>query len=155
MATHHASKPLIGINTDYRSANKARPAYSVVCAGYFNCIIHAGGIPVVVPPLIDEEDTARVLDSLHGFVLVGGPDLDPNNDGFMRHPSVRVMESRREDFDRHLMRQIADRRMPVFGIGVGMQLINVSQGGNLFFHIPEDVPHSLPHKDQLDVNHRH
>lgn len=149
------NKPLIGINTDYRAANKDRPAYSVVCAGYFNCIINAGAIPVILPPLTNDEDISRVLDSLSGFVLIGGPDLDPNRDGFMRHPSVRIMESRREDLDRMLMRQIADRRMPVYGIGVGMQLINISQGGSLFYHIPEDVPRALPHKDQLDASHRH
>ena len=149
------SKPLIGINTDYRSASKDRPAYSVVCGGYFDSIREAGGIPVIVPPLTDEEDIAAVLDTLQGFVLVGGPDLDSHRDGFMRHPSGRPMESRREDFDRMLMHEISERRMPVFGIGVGLQLINVSQGGNLFLHIPEDVPRALPHKDQLDTNHRH
>ncbi len=45
--------------------------------------------------------------------------------------------------------------MPVFAIGVGMQLLNVSQGGNLFLHIPEDMPKALPHKDPLDPAHRH
>ena len=50
---------------------------------------------------------------------------------------------------------IAKRRMPVFGIGVGMQLLNVSQGGTLLLHIPEDLPKALPHKDPLDPAHRH
>ena len=45
--------------------------------------------------------------------------------------------------------------MPVFGIGAGMQLLNVSQGGNLMLHIPEDMPSALPHKDPLDPDHRH
>jgi putative glutamine amidotransferase len=45
--------------------------------------------------------------------------------------------------------------MPVLGIGVGMQLLNVSQGGNLFLHIPEDLPRALPHQDSLDPAHRH
>ena len=45
--------------------------------------------------------------------------------------------------------------MPVFGIGAGLQLLNVSQGGNLFLHIPEDIPSALPHKDPLDPAHRH
>ncbi|MCA9270413.1 MAG: gamma-glutamyl-gamma-aminobutyrate hydrolase family protein, partial [Planctomycetales bacterium] len=76
-------------------------------------------------------------------------------DGWMRHPSCRMMEERRETFDRMLMRQIAERRMPVFGIGVGMQLINVSQGGNLHLHIPEDLPTAIPHKDLHDPGHRH
>jgi putative glutamine amidotransferase len=37
--------------------------------------------------------------------------------------------------------------MPVFGIGVGMQLINITLGGNLYLHIPDDIPNALPHKD--------
>jgi len=65
------------------------------------------------------------------------------------------MEPRREAFDRMLMRLVAERRMPVFAIGVGMQLLNVSQGGNLFLHIPEDLPEAIPHKDTQDPQHRH
>ena len=148
-------RPLIGLNADFRSARKDSPAISYLCAGYYDCISIAGGIPVIVPPLEDEGDLAAILDQLHGFVLVGGQDLDPRRDGFMLHPSVRVLETRRETFDRMLIRLIAERRMPVFGIGVGMQLLNVSQGGNLFLHLPEDLPSSIPHKDPQDPAHRH
>jgi putative glutamine amidotransferase len=73
----------------------------------------------------------------------------------MLHPTVRPMDRRREAFDRKLMQLIADRRMPVFGIGVGMQLINVTMGGNLFLHIPEDLPTAIPHRDPQDPGHRH
>lgn len=149
------SKPIIGINTDYRNATADRPAYSIISAGYYDAIIKAGGIPVLLPPLPDEADVACMLDKLDGFVLVGGPDLDPRRDGWMDHPSCRKLDPRREIFDRMLMSQIAERRMPVFGIGVGMQLLNVSQGGNLFLHIPEDLPHAIPHKDLHDPGHRH
>ena len=148
-------RPFIGLNTDYRSGKKDAPALSYVCAGYFDCILEAGGIPVIVPPMDDEAALECVLEQLHGVVLVGGHDLDPRRDGFMLHPSVRVLDPRREEFDRMLMRQIAERRMPVFGIGCGMQLLNVSQGGNLFLHIPEDVPTAIPHKDLHDPAHRH
>ena len=149
------SKPLIGINTDFRGATHDRPAYSIIGAGYFDAIIKADAIPVILPPLASEDDVSSVLDKLDGFVLVGGPDLDPRRDGWMRHPSCRLMEDRRETFDRMLMRQIAERRLPVFGIGVGMQLINVSQGGALHLHIPEDLPTAIPHKDPQDAGHRH
>lgn len=148
-------KPLIGLNTDYRSAKKDSPALSFIMAGYFDAIHKAGGIPVVIPPLPEERDLEALLDHLQGVVLVGGSDLDPRRDGFMLHPSVRPMEHRREIFDRMLMRLIAERRMPVFGIGVGMQLLNVSQGGNLFLHIPEDLPSAVPHKELQDTSHRH
>ena len=43
----------------------------------------------------------------------------------------------------------------MFGIGLGMQLLNVSQGGNLLLHIPEDLPRAIPHQDTMDSSHRH
>lgn len=148
-------KPLIGLNADYRSAKKDSPAFSYLCAGYYDSIAATGGIPVIVPPLENADDLNRVLDTLQGFVLVGGADLDPRRDGFMLHPTIRLMEARREAFDRMLVREIAERRLPVFGIGVGMQLLNLSQGGNLFLHISEDLPEAIPHKDPQDPAHRH
>lgn len=149
------SKPMIGINSDYRRANGSQPAFSAITAGYYDCIQAAGGIPVVVPPIKDEMDLAALLDRLDGFVLIGGADLDPRRDGFMLHPLVRLLDSRRETFDRALMRLIAARKLPVFGIGVGMQLINVVMGGNLYLHIPDDLPDAIPHKDPHDSAHRH
>ncbi len=149
------SKPMIGINADYRAAKKDAPAFSFLSAGYFDAITAVGGIPVVIPPLAEERDLDRILGLLDGVVMVGGADLDPRRDGFMLHPTVRTMDERRELFDRNLMRLVSDRRLPLFGIGVGMQLLNVSQGGNLFLHIPEDMPKALPHKDPIDPAHRH
>ncbi len=148
-------KPVVGLNADYRSAKKDSPAYSFLATGYYDRILAAGGIPVIVPPLESEDDLSEVLDALQGFIMIGGQDLDPRRDGFMLHPSVRSMERRRESFDRRLMRLIAERRMPFFGIGVGMQLLNVSQGGNLYLHLPEDLPEAIPHKDLQDPAHRH
>jgi putative glutamine amidotransferase len=149
------SKPMIGVNSDYRRAHGTQPAFSAITSGYYDCIQAAGGIPVVVPPVKDEMDLAALLDRLDGFVLIGGADLDPRRDGFMLHPLVRLLDSRRESFDRALMRLIAARRMPVFGIGVGMQLMNVVLGGNLYLHIPDDLPEAIPHKDPHDAAHRH
>lgn len=149
------TKPIIGVTADFRPASKQGPAFSYVAAGYYDAIARAGGIPIVVPPLDEQADVDRLLDMVNGMVLVGGADLDPRRDGFMLHPTVRTMAARRESFDRMLVDRIAQRRLPVFGIGVGMQLLNVSQGGNLFLHIPEDVPDALPHKDPLDPAHRH
>jgi len=110
---------------------------------------------VILPPLAEEDDVVRLLDLLDGVVLVGGADLDPRRDGYMPHPSVRPMDARREDFDRMLARHVCHRRMPVLGIGAGMQLLNITEGGTLFLHIPEDVPKAMPHKDPIDTAHRH
>lgn len=149
------SKSLIGINTDYRAARGDAPAFAYVAAGYFDAIFQAGGLPVMLPPYDAQEDLDQLLDRIDGVMLIGGADLDPRRDGWMLHPNVRLQDVRRESSDRMLMRSVADRRMPIFGIGAGMQLLNVSQGGNLLLHLPEDLPQALPHLDPLDPDHRH
>ncbi len=150
-----SAKPVIGINADYRRAQNAQPAFTYIAAGYYDCVAAAGGIPNVLPPSIAEEDLHWFLDRLDGLVLIGGADLDPRRDGFMLHPTVRPMEPRRELFDRALVRIAAEKQLPVFGIGAGMQLLNLSQGGNLYLHIPEDLPDAIPHRDAQDQGHRH
>ncbi len=149
------TRPFIGINADYRRVQGNQPAFSYLASGYYDRIARAGGIPCILPPLEDERLIEPTVDRLDGLVLIGGADLDPRRDGFMLHPTVRPMEKRREVFDRALMSVAAERRLPVFGIGAGMQLINVSQGGNLFLHIAEDVPEAIPHRDAQDAGHRH
>src|SRR3712207_1200013 len=133
------SKSLIGVNSDYRSSKNDQPAFAYVASGYFDAIFQAGGLPVLLPPYDEESDLDLLLDRLDGVMLIGGADLDPRRDGWMLHPNVRLQDARRESSDRRLMRLIAERRMPVLGIGAGMQLINVSQGGNLMLHIPEEI----------------
>ena len=149
------TKPLIGINTDYRNAQHKQPAFAYVAAGYFDAIANAGGIPVLLPPMDDDAGLRQMMDHLDGCLLIGGGDLDPRNDGFMLHPSIKTLDPRREHFDRRLAYEIIERRMPVLAIGAGMQLINVMCGGNLFLHIPEDMPGALPHRDAQDSQHRH
>ncbi len=148
-------KPLIGLNADYRGPKQDTPAYSFVSSEYCDAVQKAGGVPVILPPCDDEADVAAVLERLDGILFVGGADLDPRRDGWMLHPTVKLQDPRRETFDRMLMRVVSEQRLPVLAIGSGMQLLNVSQGGNLLLHIPEDLPTALPHRDPLDPAHRH
>jgi len=149
------SKPIIGMNADYRARRQESPAFTYIQAGYYDAVAKADGIPMILPPVENEDDLGRLLDLVDGMILVGGADVDCRRDGFMLHPSMRLIDSRREDFDRRLVQMIADRKIPVYGVGAGMQLLNVNQGGNLSLHIPEDMPTALPHADSLDPNHRH
>ena len=149
------TKPLIALNADFRPNGKGTASFSFIADGYYDALASAGAIPVILPPLASRDDLNRLLDLVDGVLLVGGADLNPNNDGFMMHPSCRLMDERREDFDRLLARMVSERRMPVMGIGSGMQLLNVQQGGNLMLHVPEDRPLAMPHSDPSDAAHRH
>ena len=149
------SKPIIGINCDFKAADRNKPGFAYLASGYFQSISAAGGIPIVLPPMDDPAMVSNVLDHVDGFLMIGGADLDPRNDGFMLHSSVRPMDPIRETSDRLLVAEIAERRLPLLAIGAGMQLLNVQQGGNLFLHIKEDLPTAVPHLDPHDPNHRH
>ncbi|HEX4590823.1 MAG TPA: gamma-glutamyl-gamma-aminobutyrate hydrolase family protein, partial [Gemmataceae bacterium] len=71
------------------------------------------------------------------------------------HPAVVPMPERREANDRRLIQAAINRRMPILAIGVGMQLLNVTLGGSLFLHLPEENPKALPHFDPSGYPHRH
>ena len=148
-------KPLIGINAEYHTNTRNKSTYSYIPTGYYDSVMKVGAIPVIMPPFSMVSDIEQILDTLDGVIMIGGGDLDPQRDGYMLHPCVKRMEDRRETFDRHLILEVARRKIPFFGIGAGMQLLNVSQGGTLFFHIPEDLPEALPHRDAMDPHHRH
>ena len=84
-------KPLIGLNADYRSSREDSPAFSFLAAGYYSNVMCAGGSPLIIPPLMDESSINDVLDFFDGVILVGGADLDPRNDGFLIHKSMRYL----------------------------------------------------------------
>ncbi len=149
------NRPLIGINSDYRATAKGRVPQTFLHSGYYDCLLAAGAVPVVIPPLTKEVDLSPILDRLDGVLLTGGDDLDPKKMGLAPHPSVTVMNDRRETSDRMLVKLLQQRKMPVLGVGLGMQQLNVVNGGGIYVHLPEDMPRSIPHRDPQGGVHRH
>jgi putative glutamine amidotransferase len=151
----HQTRPLIGINTDYIPAGKLTHAQVRLNAGYFDSVVAAGGLPILLPPLGKEAELNALLDRLDGVVLCGGLDMDPKRSGQPSHAAVQPMAERREESDRLLVRLVIDRQLPVLGIALGMQQLNAACGGSLYLHLPEDLPRALPHKDPTGEPHRH
>jgi putative glutamine amidotransferase len=151
----HPTRPFIGLNADYAPANKVNHAHVRLSAGYLDTVVTAGGLPVIVPPLGKDIDVEAWLDRLDGFILTGGLDMDPRRLGLPPHTSVQPLPERRDESDRQLIRRLLARRLPLLGIGLGMQQLNVACGGNLYLHLPQDMPRALPHRDPTDAAHRH
>src|SRR5947209_1393916 len=149
------TRPFIGINADFIAAGKLTNAHVRLNAGYFDAVLAAGGLPVIIPPLGKDAEFNAVLDRLDGVILSGGLDMDPRRQQMPSHPAVQAMSERREENDRALVRCVLERQMPVLAIGVGMQQLNAQCGGNLYLHLPEDLPRALPHRDPSGGPHRH
>jgi putative glutamine amidotransferase len=148
-------RPLIGINTDFRVSPKTKVTCSLTPSGYYDCLLTANALPVMIFPLIRESELLPILEQLDGVVLTGGDDLDPRKLGMSHHPSVTLISERREIADRLLCKLVQQARIPTLGIGLGMQELNVVSGGGLFVHLPEDMPRSIPHYDPHGGAHRH
>src|SRR5436309_698284 len=119
------TRPIIGMNLDLISATKTMQAHFRLNLGYVDAIVSAGGMPQPMPPFAKEKEIAAFLDRVDGFLLTGGLDLDPRRNGQSMHSAVRLLDPRREESDRILVRQIMERHMPVLGVGLGMQQLNV------------------------------
>jgi len=149
-------KPLIGINGEFRAARKETVPLSWFNTGYYDSVSASGGLPMLIPPLAEDDDLKEYLSLLDGLVVCGcNHDLDPVRLGMEKHPATRVMPIRREDFDRRLCRLAVEMRLPLLAIGSGMQTLNAVCGGTLHQHIPEDVPESLHHRDPVESTLRH
>ena len=151
-----SAKPLIGMNGEFRAARKDTIPLSWFNTGYYASVTAAGGLPMLIPPLADDNDLKQILQRLDGLVLCGcNLDLDPIRLGMEKHPSTRVMPVRREDFDRRLCKLAVEMRIPVLAIGLGMQTLNVVCSGTLIQHIPEEIVKPLHHRDRVESILRH
>lgn len=137
-------KPLIGINVDYEE-EKENPKNLVsykIYTSYVNAVRKAGGIPVLIPPVGDEE-LKQVLTRLDGVVLIGGADYPASYYKEKNHETADEMHNERADFDLRLARMaLADKSKPVLGICAGCQILNIGGGGSLIQDIPSCVKDS-------------
>jgi putative glutamine amidotransferase len=149
------TRPLIGINTDFLPGSREFAAQARLHAGYFDSVLAAGGLPILVPPIAKDVDLDTLLRRLDGFLLCGGLDLDPRRQGQPSHSSIQPMAERRELSDRLLLKRLVARQFPLLAVGLGMQQLNAAFGGSLYLHLPEDLPRAMPHRDMSGGPHRH
>lgn len=148
-------KPVIGITADY---NDNKPAYHMNFA-YVDAVNAAGGIPLILPYRSDVADIPQILPMLDGIIFSGGHDLDPVAWGEEVHPKVTKLDADRERYERTLLAAVEARRVPMLGICLGSQLLNVYRGGSMQQFIPDLPPPAgverIEHRKLSAVDPRH
>ena len=138
------SAPRIGISGTTR--HYAGADRSGVNTAYVRSVVRAGGIPLVLPPLLGDAFASEVVEVLDGLVLSGGEDVDPVHYGQAAHPSVvNNIDPLRDAQEMALYREARARGLPVLAICRGIQLVNVALGGTLWQDLPSDRPGGLGH----------
>lgn len=116
-----------------------------VNAAYVNSVLAAGGVPLILSPLLGPSYAARALDGVDGLLLTGGEDLHPA--WYHAEPSPQLYPPSRERdlFELALFGVARQLELPIFGICRGIQLVNVAMGGTLFQDLPSERPGQVDH----------
>ena len=103
---------------------------------YLTAVRAAGGVPVVLPPVLSEEDAAAALSAVDALILSGGEDVDPARYGEDVLDSTVEVNAPRDTSDFLLAAEALRRGLPILGICRGEQLMNVVLGGTLYQDLP-------------------
>lgn len=147
--------PVVGVTT-YRQISSwwawERDA-AVVPGLYLDAVEAAGGQPLLIPPgkgtAVGSVDRCRgsdgpdrleaVVGAVDGLLLIGGGDIDAGRYG--QHPDTRNAgtDDQRDDLEFGLLEEALRQDVPVLAVCRGIQVLNVSLGGDLVQQLPDQL----------------
>ena len=136
------SRPVIGITTSCGPDPNDKPGNERLYVNrlYADCVLAAGGVPVLLTKQTPVEEALEIVD---GLLIPGGDDIDARHFGQDNHPMVKLEDPERFPYEKALL-DAWPASAPVLGICYGCQAMNLQRGGDMVQHLPDVVPDS-PH----------
>lgn len=119
------SKPVIGITGNFGDKG------CELAQGYYQSVLKAGGIPLVIPAYEDMETLAATLERIDGLLLSGGADMNPLLMGEEPVPGLGGICPQRDKAELWLIRMAYNRQIPIMGICRGIQMLACALGGSV------------------------
>ncbi len=146
-----ADAPLIGISVGALHMSPSSALYLAVRPTYSHAVEMAGGAPILIPLQVGQASLRRIYEQLDGLIFSGGGDVDPTRYGAPTlSPHTTEIDPARDEVEIQLARWAVEDNKPLLAICRGVQVLNVALGGTLIQHIPDEVPHALPHEAHSD-----
>jgi putative glutamine amidotransferase len=137
-------KPTIGIVANYsyngdsefaEGIGAAEQEWQLLADDYISSIIKAGGIPIIIP-LIKNENREEILkdiiNKVDGIIFSGGNDVNPLLFGETSMGKTGGLIPERDAQELFLFKYVYEHtKKPILGICRGIQLLNVYFGGTL------------------------
>ncbi|MCX7922864.1 MAG: gamma-glutamyl-gamma-aminobutyrate hydrolase family protein [Clostridia bacterium] len=136
-------RPLIAVTPGYNYDT----SMSYVKNGYYEGVIEAGGLPVLLPLTTDEGILLEFISRCDGILLSGGPDIDAKYFGEWNLPLYDEISPQRDTMELFIAQKAIEHDKTVLGICRGIQVINVAMGGTIF----QDI--YMQNKDKVLVRH--
>lgn len=105
---------------------------TLVPIAYSEAIRRAGGVPVIVPNIANDDLIDSYVEMCDGFLFTGGVDINPRIYNEEMILETKKYSFERDEFELKLLEKIRDINKPILGICRGMQLINSVYGGSLY-----------------------
>ena len=142
-------RPVIGITTNHEQID------ATLRDRYYQQIVAAGGVPVLIPPVSDASVIDNTLERIDGLLLSGGADIDPRWAGEEPSEKLGNVNEVRDLPELMITRMAVNRQLPILGICRGMQTLAMALGGRVAQDIllNPDVKQPLQHdqKEERDV----
>ena len=114
---------------------------------YSEAVEAAGGLPIHISLIPKADYIDSVVAQLDGILLPGSDsDVDPLRYGQQPHPQLGTVQTIKDETDLLVIAAAERRRIPIFAICFGMQILNVSRGGTLIQDINSQVPNAIKHE---------
>ena len=113
---------------------------------YLDGIKAAGGIPMVLPLNVSEQDVERIVETCDGFLFTGGQDVSPSLYRMEDATGTIVSSPERDRLETLLLSKALEADKPILGICRGLQFINASRGGTLWQDLPSQHPSEIVHR---------
>lgn len=121
-------KPLIGITSSMEVGKRDHS----IGASNVDAITRAGGIPIVLPNILEEDNIREIANRIDGLFVTGGADVDPTLYGEEPHKDLGGVTPTRDFFELTITKMILEMGKPYLGVCRGSQVLNVAAGGTLY-----------------------
>ena len=120
-----APMPVIGITGNYEDLT------CKLGRGYYDSVVAAGGVPVIIPPEADRHVIINTLERIDGLILSGGGDFNPLWAGEEPSPLLHGINKERDNAELLITRLAYNRQIPMLGICRGIQTLAMALGGKV------------------------
>lgn len=141
-------KPLIALTP----GNESGSIDLYLRMAYTEAILSAGGIPVILPLSLSEEDMTEVVTTFDGFLFTGGPDVSPFAFEEETIQGCGIINEARDELELPLFRMVYEAKKPVFAICRGIQVMNIALGGNIYQDIATQFATTLQHSQESQAH---
>ena len=117
--------PVIGITGNYEDLT------CKIGRGYYQSVVEAGGVPVIIPPVADRHVIINTLQRIDGLILSGGGDYNPLWAGEEPSPLLHGINQERDNAELLITRLAYNRQIPILGICRGIQTLAMALGGKV------------------------